>query len=522
VAAVTAQRVIVVGAGVGGLCAAIGLAARGFAVEVLERAATPGGKLREVAIGAARLDAGPTVFTMRWVFDELFAEAGTTLEAELGLRPVEVLARHAWSAEERLDLFADPHRSAAAIAAFAGAAEGRRFLTFCAETAAIYRALERSFIAAAKPRTPLALIRRAGVLPLLRIKPYVRMWRALGRHFRDPRLRQLFGRYATYCGSSPFLAPATLMLVAHVEQQGVWLVEGGMHALAQALVRVATRLGVKLRYRTEVSELLVSRGRCNGVRLATGETLHADAVVFNGEVAALGQGLLGAAATRAIAPIPVQARSLSALTWNLLAPTRDFPLLRHNVFFSDNYPAEFADLFRQRRLPRAPTVYICAQDRDDRDDMAPNGAERLLCLVNAPPNGDRHRFTEAEIESCAANTFRLLERCGLNVSRTPATTVATTPTHLADLFPGSGGALYGRSSHGWLASFLRPGTTTRMPGLYLAGGSTHPGPGVPMAALSGRLAAHHLSADRALIGLSRPTVISGGTSTGSATMPATD
>jgi 1-hydroxycarotenoid 3,4-desaturase len=492
------KHVAVIGAGAGGLAAALTLAARGLRVTVLERAAAPGGKMREAAAGGARIDAGPTVFTMRWVLDELFEQAGARLSEHLQLRPAEVLARHAWSADQRLDLFADPARSEEAIGAFAGAAEARRYRAFRERARRIYATLEGPFLRAAEP-SALGLVRGAGLRGLSglwRISPFATLWKALGEHFHDPRLRQLFGRYSTYCGASPFSAPATLMLVAHVEQDGVWLVEGGMHRIAQALAQLAAHHGAQLRYGAHVSEVLVERGAAAGVRLADGERIDADLVICNADASALGGGLLGAAARAAVEPVPPAARSLSALTWVLLARTRGFPLRRHTVFFSADYPAEFDAIFRAGRLPAQPTVYVCAQDRGD-DDTSPPGPERLLCLVNAPPVGDRRRFEAREIEACEQAAFGLMQRCGLTVERDPARTVITTPAEFDALFPGTGGALYGRASHGWQASFQRPGVRSRIPGLYLAGGSVHPGPGVPMAALSGRLAAQAVLQDLA-------------------------
>ena len=517
---VTAERIVVIGAGMGGLAAAIAAAGQGLQVTLVERAETPGGKMRQVKAGNALLDGGPTVFTMKWVFDRLFAEAGTALEDRLELERAETLARHGWSDGSRLDLFADPARNDAAIGAFAGASEAKGFQAFCRDAKRIYETLKDSYIAAQRPG-PLELTRRAGIPDLAAIKPFSSLWSALGGYFQDPRLRQLFGRYATYCGSSPFDAPATLMLVAHVELEGLWRIKGGMHRLARTMSKLAAERGVSLRYECEVAKILVERGRACGVELTDGERLQADAVIFNGDAAALSSGSLGRAAERSVPKLPSNKRSLSAVVWTLLGRSRDFPLLHHNVFFSDAYRAEFDDIFKRDRLPEQPTVYLCAQDRGE-SGHSPRDDESLYLLVNAPPRADQRPFSPEEIETCAERAFALLQRCGLEVEQRPDTTLATTPNDFHRLFPATGGALYGRASHGWSASFQRAGARSKLPGLYLAGGSVHPGPGVPMAALSGRLAVECLLADSTSRRRSAPAGIAGGTWTRSATTATTD
>ena len=510
------RKVLIIGAGVGGLTCAIELARQGYDVKVVERAPRPGGKMREAAVGAVKLDAGPTVFTMRWVFDEIFEAAGAKLDDHITLRPLDVLARHAWTADQRLDLFSDIDRSADAIGAFAGGVEAAGYRAFCAEAKAIYETLRASFLTA-QTTGPIGLSRRIGFArpgALMGLRPFDSLWSALGRHFRDPRLRQLFGRYATYCGSSPFASPATLMLIAHVEQAGVWRVEGGMQRLADALERLAASLGVAFRYCAHVERILVERGRAAGVVLASGERLSSDHVAVNADAAAVASEAFGPDVASATPKRPASDRSLSAVTWALQAHADGFPLARHNVFFSSDYAREFDDIFKRRRLPHEPTVYVCAQDRDGADPHpGVAAAERMLILVNAPADGDRRPFDAEELTTCQTQVLDRLKRCGLTVSLDPQASVVTTPQDFNALFPATGGALYGPATHGWAAAFQRPGAKTRIPGLYLAGGGAHPGAGVPMAALSGRLAAQKLVQDQASTSRFHRGAIAGGTST---------
>jgi 1-hydroxycarotenoid 3,4-desaturase len=517
-----AHRVVVVGAGVAGLVAALQLACRGVDVTVIERAKTCGGKMRQVCVDGALVDSGPTVFTMRWVFDKIFVDAGASLDEYLQLEPLQVLARHAWSDTERLDLYADQQQSAQAIGQFSGAAEAKRFLKFCYQAKRVYETLEQPYICSQK-QSAFSLTRALGphgVRVLLGLGAFSTLWQALSRQFQDPRLAQLFGRYATYTGSSPWAAPSTLMLIAQVEMDGVCAVKGGMHALAQALERLARERGARFRFGEHVEEIVVRDGRTAAVRLASGDVVNADSIVYNGDAGALYQSLMGDGVSRAAAALPTEARSLSALTWSIHAKTQGFDLTRHNVFFQSDYASEFEDIFTRRRLPSRPTVYVCAQDRDDRRGSV-EGAERILCLVNAPALGDVKPLTAEEINQCEQASFALLSRCGLKIDRQSHNSVLTTPADFNRLYPGTGGALYGRALNGWMDTFKRPAAKTSIPGLYLAGGGAHPGPGVPMAALSGSMAADALMAHLDSISRSRAAGTSGGTSMHSAKMGST-
>ncbi|MEI7784341.1 MAG: 1-hydroxycarotenoid 3,4-desaturase CrtD [Betaproteobacteria bacterium] len=508
------HRVVVIGAGMAGLVSALQLAHQGLDVTVLESSDSPGGKIRQPIVDGAAIDSGPTVFTMRWVFDEILASVGTQLESELHITALSVLARHFWADGSALDLYADSRQSMDAVGRFAGAAEARRFEGFCQTAREVYRALEGPFIRGSSP-TLMGLggaLGARGLATLARIGPMRSLWDSLGHHFHDRRLRQLFARYATYCGSSPWLAPATLMLIAQVELDGVWSVQGGMHELARCLARLAQARGARLRYGCRCERIEISQGRVSAVLTAAGERLPADSVVFNGDMAALRTGLLGPELRKA-APAKVPQRSLSALTWSIHAPTQGPELDRHNVFFQNDYASEFEDIFSANRLPRRPTVYVCAQDRGT--GPSPQGPERLLCLVNAPAYGDQtpSAQTDEELLQCQTHSFDLMRRCGLSIEAQPHQILRTTPQDFHRMFPATGGALYGQATHGWMSAFARPGANSPVPGLYLAGGSVHPGPGVPMAALSGRLAAAALMASPALTSRSRRAATSGGTST---------
>jgi len=505
---------------VAGLAGAIDLAHAGFEVTLFERSTAPGGKIREIAIDGLGVDAGPTVFTLRRVFDEIFADAGDDLDRRLKLTRAALLARHAWNHSEYLDLHADLPSNVHSIGEFAGAREAEGFVRFAAQARRIYRTLDKTFMRAPRP-SPLELARRVGALAdLWNIRPFTSLWGALGRYFRDPRLRQLFARYATYCGSSPFRSPATLMLVAHVEQEGVWYVEGGMQRLALELASLALRKGAALRCSTAIAEIVVGRGRVQAVRTAEGERIPVEAVVCNADASALAGGLLGAGAVRAVRGTPKTNRSLSAVTLALRARASGFELAHHSVFFGTDYRKEFEDIFRRGRLPSSPTIYVCAQDR--RDAGAPvRRAERLLLLINAPANGDFPEIDDTELDSCEERIFRSLAQFGLRIESAPNAVIRTVPKDFQRLFPATGGALYGPASHGWMASFKRAGSRTAIRGLYLAGGSSHPGPGLPMAATSGRLAAAALLSDFASTASFRTAATRGGMSTRSATMAPT-
>ena len=508
-------KVVVIGAGMAGLVSALLLANEGADVTVLEAQENCGGKMRQLFPGQSTeymnevegIDSGPTVLTMKWVFEEIFQAVGAHLESELDLTRLEILARHAWSAdhgEQQLTLFADPIKSLDAVAEFSGPGEAKKFAQFCKMTKDLYNTLEASIIREPTPSLKkLALtLGPRGMATLASVGPMRNLWDGLGAAFKDQRLRQLFARYATYCGSSPWNAPATLMLIAQVEMDGVWSVKGGMRSLAKTLERMARDRGVQFKFKTRCKSIGVKDGSIDAIYTDHDEIFLADAVVFNGDVAALHCGLLGRDVQNQMNQTKENKseRSLSAVTWTMRCKVKEnsFKLDRHNVFFQNNYINEFNDIFKHKRLPLTPTVYICAQNRgtnqNDKSLEGIGGDEPIFCLINAPAVGDTYEFTQQELEQCEKETFNLLSRCGLQLTTDLSKTIRTQPKDFHQLFPSTGGALYGQATHGWMQVFSRPTATTQIRGLFTAGGSVHPGPGLPMAAMSGRLAAGAVTA----------------------------
>jgi 1-hydroxycarotenoid 3,4-desaturase len=486
----TRKTAIVVGAGVGGLAAAIHLQRAGVQVRLLERADTVGGKLRELEVGGRRFLAGPSVLTMRHVFEELFGGAAKLAE-HLELLPVDPLCRHFFSDGSQLDLHTDAERSRAAIERFAGAQNARGYLQYRKHAQRIYEIVRGPFME--RPISMSELMSPRALLQMTQIDGLRTLWKAVEEFFPDPRLRQLFGRYATYNGSSPFHAPATLSVIAHVENAyGIFACKGGIYRLARALAGLARELGVEVTTSAEVEEIVVEpRGReerAVGVRVA-GHLERADVVLANCDVAHVYDRLLARARpTRKLADkYAGEELSLSAYVLLAVADRAPLDLLHHNVFFSRDYRREFEELVTDRRPPEDPTVYLCAEDRAEA--LPADGKERCFLLTNAPPldrKGAAIDWTR-EAPRCRERIERTLARHGWTLAAHAKAEL--TPTDFAARFPGSRGAIYGLASNSKMAAFKRPANVIPgVAGLYLAGGTVHPGAGLPMVCLSARMA----------------------------------
>jgi phytoene desaturase len=494
----TAHSAVIIGGGIGGLSAAVRLAAAGWRVTILEQNAALGGKMGEMRADGYRWDTGPSVITMRPVFEEAFACAGKRLDDYLELCPVEPLTRYLYPDGTRLDISRELARTAQQIAAVTDdPRDVEGYLAFLAYAARIHRITGDKFIYR-DPPTPWQLA-RTPLRDMPAVDPLRTVDGAARRFVRSPKLRQLLGRFATYVGASPFLAPATLNVIAHVELTGgVWYPRGGIYQIARAFERLAREGGVEIRTAAAVERILVRGGRAVGVALASGDSLLADAVIADVDVATVYERLLppeGASARRVRHLTGVDTSCSGFIL--LLGVARQYAdLAHHNIFFSADSRREFDDIFARGVPPDDPTIYAAITSKTD-PDHAPPGCENWFVLVNAPPLSPAYDWTK----QAASYRDRVLDKLaahGCALREHIVVERMLTPLDLERLTGARRGALYGISSNDRFNALRRP--HNRAPdvrGLYFAGGTTHPGGGVPMVTLSGAAAARMVCADAA-------------------------
>lgn len=482
------MKVVVVGAGVGGLAAAARLAAAGHTVTLLEAAPVVGGKLGRFEKDGFAFDTGPSLLTMPQVFRDLFAETGGW-PGDLELERLDPIARYRFADGTAFDARDGEQALCAELDRALGPGSGDDWRGFLARAERVWDASSGPFLESPLdgPRT-LARLAVQHPKDLAVIAPG-RSLRGLGRrHLRDPRLRTFLDRYATYTGSDPRRLPAVLSVVPFVEQEfGAWHVRGGLRRLADALVGRLGALGVDVRTGAEVVAIETAAGRVRGVRLADGERLAAQVVVANADAAHVYGDLLGDARVRR--PRRTQPSSAGfVLLLALRGRTRD--RAHHRVLFPADYDAEFDALFG--RIPRPvadPTVYVCAPDDPQ---LHPPGCESWFVLVNAPrhdPVSGVDWTAPGLAERYAGRVLDVLAARGLDVRDRLLWREIRTPADLERDTGAPGGAIYGSSSNGPRAALLRPANAGPVPGLYLAGGSVHPGGGLPLVAMSAEIVA---------------------------------
>ena len=514
------KSITIIGAGIGGLSAAIRLAAQGHHIRVLERQPQVGGKLNQVIMDGFTFDTGPSLITMPYVLHDLFHIANRRVEDYLDLVPLDTTCRYFYRDGQVLNAWRDHERLAAEFARFsphdgAALADFIRYARTIFEAAAdpfLYNSLggpldvlgtfihyvQQGHASLAGTDQGTLYERLQAVLAALSPATLDRCVRGF---FEDEHLRQLFDRYATYNGSSPYQVGAVYSIIPYVElADGGWYPCGGIYTLAQALEKVARELGVEFEMNCDVRRILVERGEARGVVLADGRVLRSDSVVANSDVVTTHRELLSPAISskRHLHRLEQLEPSCSGFVL-LLGTAKEYPQLEHhNIFFSDDYREEFTDLFEHKVPLRNPTIYICATTRTD-PSQAPAGHENLFILVNAPyltEKSDWKRTAPAYREQILD---QLASYTQIDLSDLREQTVCQaiiTPEDFKQRYGANAGSIYGLSSNSRMAPFLRPGNRSQtIRGLYFVGGSTHPGGGVPLVMLSGKIVADLIEED---------------------------
>ncbi|MGD2048081.1 MAG: phytoene desaturase family protein [Chloroflexota bacterium] len=484
------KPIVIAGAGIGGLSTAIYLAAAGEEVLIIEKNRQVGGKMNQVRAEGFTWDTGPSVITMPHVLEDLFTSAGRQLEDYVTLDAVEPLTRYFYPDGTVIDASRDPAKMAAQISQLdPGDVEG--YSQFLAYAARLHRITGPVFIYDRPPTWRSFL--RVPVADWFKADGLRTMDQAIRSHVHSPHLRQLLGRFATYVGASPYEAPATLNVIAHVELAGgVYYPQGGVYQIATAFERLAEELGVTIQTGCEIKEIDIKAGQAIGVRLADGQRVPAKAVISNVDVTTTYDKLLPGFQSRA-----PRETSCSGFVL-LLGIEKEHPdLAHHNIFFSSDYPAEFEAIFKRGQPAEDPTIYVAITSKKEAHH-APPGTENWFVLVNVPAVSEEYDW------DLLANAYRdlvldKLAQWGYELRDAIRVERVLTPI---DLARGSGawrGALYGASSNHRLAAFRRPHNRSQdIQGLYFVGGTTHPGGGVPMVTLSGKVTAELVLEDMAV------------------------
>ena len=475
------KKIIIIGAGIGGLVAAVRLAKSGFSVTVLEKNELVGGKVNFVEANGYKFDTGASLLTMKHVLEDVFEFAERKLKDYLEIQPLEPICRYFWSDETKFDASTDIQKTENEIANLE-LQDVENFRKYLTDSKQKYEIAERTFLAKSLNDLP-QLIRPKYLGDLLKISTLKTLDKHNASYFKSEKLQQLFNRFATYNGSSPFETPATFALIPFVEfGLGAWYVRGGMYEIPKALEKLAKELDVEITTSCEVKKIIVRSGKAIGVETNNG-IINADYIVSNADAIETYRNLLP------IENKKFQDREPSCSGFVLLLGTRKkFPhLAHHNIFFSDDYKAEFDAIFKQKRPAKNPTIYICATSRTD-ETQAPKGHENLFVLINAPYTNSRIDW-QKEAKPYRDLIIKKLEDFGLeNLNESIDYEQIITPEDFEKKYRANRGSIYGISSNGVFSAFLRvPNQSKEIKNLYFVGGATHPGGGIPLVLLSGKM-----------------------------------
>ncbi len=479
----------IIGGGIGGLSAALLLAHYGYGVEVFEQQSRVGGKALSTEAQGFRFDTGPTLFTMPFVLEELFNDAGKKLSDYIELHHLEETTRYFYEDGTEFRAYYDMHRYYdEAKRAFSDPLQSLSgYFSYCKT---IYDLTADIFMFSPFHEWRDMITDRekwARIFEMYKMDPFRSMHRANRWFFKDPKLLQLMDRFATFNGSSPYRVPATLNIITHVEHMGAYVPKRGIYRIPEALAEAAAEEGAVIHLNTPVSSITYDTKKIRGITVNDREYAF-DIVVSNSDV------------TNTYISLLQQSKILPALKYQMLKPSTSalvfywgvkgtYPALAtHNILFPKNYRKEFKDLIRREVCPDDPTVYIYISSRFNPGD-APDGNENWYVMINAPYTVN-HNWDEIIQRTRKRVLFKIKSFLGIDIEKKIIYEETLTPADILHRTDSRAGSIYGISSNNTIAAFLRQrNRSKRFKGLYFCGGSAAPGGGMPLAMLSGRMTA---------------------------------
>ncbi|KGX91598.1 phytoene desaturase [Pontibacillus halophilus JSM 076056 = DSM 19796] len=478
------KSVAIVGGGLGGLSAAIYLAKAGYDVSIFEKNAHFGGKMMPVQLGTYHFDFGPNTITMPDVFKDVLRQGGETYEHTLHFEKLESHTRNVFNDGVSFDLSSDPRRMVQQLLKI-DPKGARHYPSFLKEIGRLYEQSTKHFLNRTF-RSWTDYLSPSLSNAFFRVRPFQTMNEFFNLYFENPKVLQALNRYATYIGSSPYVAPATFAMIAYLELiQGVYYVRGGNTQIAKQFEELATSLGVKLYPNTQITHVPVQEGIAKGVETEDGRMIEVDRVILNGDLLHLFPKLVKEEHRPRFSNKKANSYQPSISGFVILAGVnkRFSTLAHHQLYFSSNYEKEFKQL-QQGDYAEDPTIYICTSSKSD-PSVSPDG-DNLFILVNAPALTKDGQMME-DPERYKNRIYDILERHGLHIRSSLVEETVFTPKDLYEQFGAYRGSIYGPASERRIDAFLRPFNVSQdLSNLYFVGGSTHPGGGSPMVVLSGK------------------------------------
>lgn len=478
------KKVAVIGAGLGGLGAAINLASKGFEVDVFEKNSNTGGKLNLYKENGYRFDTGPSILTMPFVIDELFKNAGKDRKDYLEFIEIDPIARNFFDDGSYLDTKQKINEFKNELVKFSKE-DSNNIEKYIDYAKNIY--LHSKDIFLFEPLHEVVQLIKENKFPSLlnvrHIDPLNTVHSANQKFFKNDNIIKIFDRYATYTGSDPYRAPAALNIIAYVELVlGGFYIKGGMYKLAEALFELANDKGINFHFNAKVDKIIHKDKQVKGL-IINGNNHAYDIIVANSDVVTTFNNLIEGFDQQTKKYNTIEPSLSGFVMLAGINKTHD-KLAHHNVFYSKDYKKEFEEIF-SGKIPDDPTIYVALTSKTD-PDHAPDGSENWFILLNMPYLNDEIDWN-VEKHKVREKILKKLEHNGYKIENNIQVEKIFTPLDLYSMHLSNRGSIYGISSNGKMNAFKRPANRNRqLEGLYFATGSAHPGGGIPLVILSGK------------------------------------